>query len=213
MSIHVKKTMISSEPRTNSGSETMVREASEIPWSTARPTRTAASDPEQEGQRDHQRGHDRREDERVGDLLVDLPPDRQLAAGCEARRRVAEVAGDEAAEPLRVALRRGPVEPHQLAHLLDLRRRRLLAEDGARRVAGEELGSGEDEDRDDEQRDEPGENAAHHEAHQRMAAAPGGQRDRRNRPFDQPRPFDSVPGVPGGCSRELLDHVSNQKDL
>ena len=59
----------------------------------------------------HDRG-DHRQHERVRDLARDLVPDRPLAALRVPGRRVAEVAGEEAAEPVEVALRRGPVEPH-----------------------------------------------------------------------------------------------------
>ena len=51
--------------------------------------------------------------------------------------RVAEITNEDAAEPVEVARDRGPVEPHQLAHLGELLGLRRASEDGARRVAGE----------------------------------------------------------------------------
>ena len=44
-SSHEKKTRISSEPTTNSGSEMTASEVSEIAWSCGRPARTAAITP------------------------------------------------------------------------------------------------------------------------------------------------------------------------
>ena len=161
----------------NSGREMTASEETETAWSSGRPARTADTTPRMRAMRDHQERRDRREDEGVDDLRTDLVPDRRLAPRRIAGRRVPEIAGQNAAEPVEIALVGRAVEPHRSPHLLELLRRRRLAEDGAGRVPWKHLRADEDEDRDDEERRNARREAAQHEAEQRTA--PPGGRGRR----------------------------------
>ena len=96
----------------------------------------------------HQRG-DEHQDERVEHACWPMQP-RDRSPLCE---RVAEVAGDDAAEPAQVLLRHGLVEPELLLErLVAVDVRRLPAEDRLGGVAGQGLRRDEDDDRHQEQR-------------------------------------------------------------
>src|SRR2546430_627318 len=96
-------------------------------------------DSEGKRNRDHEQGYDRGQDERVRELILDLAPDGSLRSGGKSGCGIPKIASQDAAEPFAVALHGRLVEPHELAHLRDLIRRRRPAEDGARRVTWEDF--------------------------------------------------------------------------
>ena len=168
-SSQLKKKRISSAPITNSGSE-MSDQRGDRDHVVGRPGRPPRRQrPQQERQRHHEHDHDRREDQGVRQLAADLAPDGDLGALRVAGGRVPEVAGEEAAQPVEVPLDRRPVEAHLLLELGELLGLGGPAEHGARRVARENLGSPEDEHRDDEQRGQAGEDPADDETRERVA--------------------------------------------
>ena len=164
-----KKNRISSEPRTNSGREMTASEVTEIGLvgSAAGPERRPHA--EQERERDHDDRRDRGERERVRELALDLVPDRDLPTLRVAGRRAAEIAREQPAEPVEVALDGRLVEAHQRPQLRQVLGRRVAAQDGARRIA-QQLRPGEDEDRDGDQRQERGADPLDDEPGERMPA-------------------------------------------
>ncbi len=120
-------------------------------------------DAEQERERDHQERRDACEPQRRRQARMNLAPDRHAGAGCEARRRVAEVALHEPGQPVGVAHGNRAVETHVLAQLRNLGGRRGLAQHGGGGVARQHFGPGEDEHRDDEQRRQRGGRTAEQE--------------------------------------------------
>ena len=138
------------------------------------PRADAGEHTEHDGERDHDQSGDEREHERVGDLPGDLVPDRTRAPFGESGCGVPEVTGDEAAEPVEVALSGRAVEAHLRAELGELLRRRGPAEDGAGSVARQHLGAEEDEHGYGEQRRETCEDTHDDEAQQGVNARPPG---------------------------------------
>ena len=118
-SSHTKKTPISSEPITNSGSAIAASDPIEIAWSTGPPRVDGRERAQAQRERDHEERRHERQDQRVLDRVRDQVPDRRVLLPLrEADRRVAEVAVDEAAEPGRVLREERPVEVQLLVELV-----------------------------------------------------------------------------------------------
>ena len=87
----------------------------------------------------------------------------------------AEIAGEEAGEPDPILRQRRAVEMKLEAQDLKPFRRGAAAEDGAGRIARQDLGRGEDDDGDQQQGERPEEQPAADETQQRMAQGHGAE--------------------------------------
>ena len=153
-------------------------EATRSAWSVGRFRRSAGDDPERDP--DDRREHDRveRELRRRGDELPEVVRDRLVR-----ERRLPEVAVDEVLQVDQVPHRERLVEPVVLLEGLDRRGigGRLLAEVRRRRVARDELGEHERDERDPEHEQHEGAQPAEDEA-QRGSSRDGARGAARREP-------------------------------
>lgn len=125
-------------------------------------------DPASDGSGDEQRAGQGGQNQRVEEAAADDGPHRLARV-----ERLAEVASHHAAQPLHVALGGGPVEAEAVADGLDLfgggaPARGRLGQDHGGGISGQELGAGEDEDRDRHQRGQSAAETPEGVADQRM---------------------------------------------
>jgi hypothetical protein len=159
--------------------------------------------PEADGGRDQQHPGQGGQHQGVEEAPADDGPDRHPRV-----ERGAEVSPDHPAHPFEVPGRSRPVQAQALAERLHLlggggAARRRLAQDDGGGVAGEDLGPGEDQDRDGDERRQPSGQAPGGVAHQGMAGGglsrqarrPGSCTSRWRRRWSPRRP------APGGGGR------------